>query len=72
MSISGYVDYQRREYCKDVACPVQTLLDKQAPDSAEYEEVRDICKNTCIHSTYEFHHWLITHGYLVVKPQDGV
>lgn len=72
MSISGYVDYQRREYCKDVACPVQTLLDKQVPDSKEYEEVRGICKNNCIHSTYEFHHWLITQGYLVVKPKDGV
>ena len=26
MSIDGYIDYQRREFCKDVQCPVQTGL----------------------------------------------
>ena len=41
MSIEGYIDYQRREYCKDISCPVQLLLDKQKPGSEEYEEVRD-------------------------------
>lgn len=70
MPIDGYVDYERREYCKDIECPVQTLLDKQAPDSAEYEEVRAICKGNCIHTTYEFHHWLIEKGFLVVRPAE--
>jgi len=70
MSIAGYADYQRREYCKDIQCPVQVLLDKQPPDSAEYEEVRAICKTNCIHTTYEFHHWLIEKGFLVVRPQS--
>ena len=69
MPIPGYIDYQRREYCKDIACPVQTLLDKQKPDSEDYEEVRGICKTNCIHTTYEFHHWLIKKGYLVVRPE---
>lgn len=69
MSIAGYVDYQRREYCKDVQCPVQKLLERQAPGSAQYEEVCGICTSNCIHSTYEFHHWLIRKGYLVVKPE---
>lgn len=69
MPISGYIDYARREYCKAIACPIQTLLDKQTPDSDEYEHVRGICKNDCIHSTYEFHHWLIEHGYEVVRPE---
>jgi len=27
-SIEGYVDYTRREFCHDVACPIQSLLDK--------------------------------------------
>ena len=69
MPIEGYVEYQRREYCKDVKCPVQTILDKQKPDSEDYETVRNICKTDCIHSTYEFHHWLIEKGYLVVRPK---
>jgi hypothetical protein len=69
MPIEGYTEYQRREYCKDIACPVQTLLEKQQPDSDEYEEVRGICKTKCIHTTHEFHHWLINKGYLLVRPE---
>jgi len=69
MSISGHSEYRRREYCKDISCPVQLLLDKQEPDSEDYEEVRHICKTNCIHSTYEFHHWLIQKGYLIVRPE---
>jgi len=68
MSIEGYVDYQRREFCKDIQCPVQVLLDKQDPESAAYGEIRSICMSDCIHSTYEFHHWLIEHGFEVVRP----
>lgn len=68
MAIDGYIDYQRREYCKDIKCPVQKVLEKQKPDSLEYEDVRTICMSGCIHSTYEFHHWLIEKGYLLVRP----
>ncbi len=71
MSIAGHIDYQRREYCKDIGCPVQRLLDRQAPDSPEHDEVRGICKSSCIHSTYEFHHWLIEKGYLLVRPEPS-
>jgi len=69
MSIPGYVEYQRREMCKDLPCPIQVLLDKQAEGSPEYEEIRSICKTDCIHTTYEFHHWLIEKGYLLVRPE---
>jgi hypothetical protein len=68
MSILGYVDYKRREYCKAIRCPVQLKLDKQKEGSEEYEGLRKKCKEDCIHTTYEFHHWLIDNGYLVVKP----
>ena len=68
MTIAGYIDYQRREYCHDISCPVQLLLDRQEPGSELYEQVRDICKNSCIHTTYEFHHWLIEKGYELVRP----
>ena len=69
MPIPGYVDYQRREFCKKTGCAIQRQLDKCVAGSAEYEEVRAICQNQCIHTTYEFHHWLIEHGYEVVRPE---
>ena len=70
MPFDGYVEYERREYCKDVGCPVQRLLDKQESGSEAYEDVRNICQASCLHSTYAFHHWLIEKGYLLVRPKD--
>jgi hypothetical protein len=67
-SIEGYVDYQRREYCKDIQCPGQIELEAQEEGSEDYERVRNECKTACRHTTYEFHHWLIGKGYLVVRP----
>ncbi len=69
MSIPGYVDYQRREYCKDVSCPIQLLLNEQEEGSEAHEKIRSICKGDCIHSTYDFHHWLIGKDYLIVRPK---
>jgi len=69
MPIPGYVDYQRREYCKAIRCPVQLELERAPNGSPEYERVRDRCKGACIHTTYEFHHWLTENGYLVVRPE---
>ena len=69
MAIEGYVDYQRREYCKSLPCPVQGLLDGEPEGTARHGQIRDICKTNCIHTTYEFHHWLIQKGYLVVRPE---
>ena len=68
MSINGFSEYKRREYCKDIKCPVQVDLEQQENDSPEYERIRAKCKNSCIHTTYEFHHWLIEHEYLIVHP----
>ena len=69
MSIAGYLDYQRREFCKDVKCPVQQDLEAQAPGSEAYESIRNICKTDCRYTTYQFHHWLIDKGYLLVRPE---
>ena len=69
-SIDGYLDYTRREYCNDVKCPIQSLLNKKVEKSPEYEEIRAICASKCIHSTYEFHHWLLEKGYLIVRPKQ--
>jgi len=68
MPIPGYTDYQRREFCKDVRCPVQLELDKQKEGSEEYEKIRNDCKADCRYTTYQFHHWLIDKGYLIVRP----
>jgi hypothetical protein len=68
MPIAGHVEYQRREYCKDVRCPVQLELDAQTPGSEDYERIRRVCRTDCRHTTYEFHHWLIEKDYLIVRP----
>ena len=68
MPIEGYTDYKRREFCKDVQCMTQMDLDRMKEGSSGYEEIRKRCKEDCIYTTYQFHHWLIEQGYLVVKP----
>ena len=70
MPIKGYIDYQRREYCKDLKCPLQVELDSQKPGSKEYEDIRNICKTDCKYTTYQFHHWLIEKGYLIIRPDS--
>ncbi len=68
MAIPGYFDYKRREYCKGVKCPVQVEMDAKKEGSEEYEKLRQTCQDTCLHTTYEFHHWLIKKGYEIVRP----
>ncbi|OHD72183.1 MAG: hypothetical protein A2W19_14840 [Spirochaetes bacterium RBG_16_49_21] len=68
MKLDGYLEYKRREFCKDVKCPVQLELDGQKEGSHEYERIRNICKSGCRYTTYQFHHWLIEKGYLIIRP----
>lgn len=68
MTIEGYVEYKRREFCKDVKCPVQLELNTRKEGSAEYEQTRAKCSAGCLYTTWQFHHWLIEKGYLIVKP----
>ena len=70
MPIDGYVDYKRREFCKDLKCSIQLELDIQEQGSQDYEKIRNICKTDCKYTTYQFHHWLIDKGYLVVRPKN--
>lgn len=44
MSIEGYIDYQRREFCKDIRYPVQMKLNALDADSEGYQEVRQTCR----------------------------
>ncbi|MCZ7356941.1 MAG: hypothetical protein O8C65_08410 [Candidatus Methanoperedens sp.] len=70
MPIEGFVDYKRREYCNDIECPVQVMMNKKAQGSPDYNDLREICQENCLHTTYEFHHWLIEKGYLLVRPEE--
>ena len=69
-SIDGYIDYKRREYCNEVKCPMQSLLNNEVEKSAKYEEIRAICASNCLHSTHEFHLWLTEKEYLIVRPKQ--
>ena len=70
MSIEGFIDYKRREFCNNVMCKIQVKLNKLVYGSEDYEEFRKTCSEGCIYSTWDFHHWLIEKGYLIVKPKD--
>ncbi len=68
-SIDGYLDYKRREYCNDVKCPVQVLLNEEAENPGKYDQIRAMCARHCVHSTHEFHQWLIEKEYRIVRPK---
>jgi hypothetical protein len=68
MTLPGYVEYKRREFCKDIQCPIQQKLNQQTEGSPEYETTRKKCSTACLYTTWQFHHWLIEKGYLIVKP----
>jgi hypothetical protein len=42
-SLEGYVEYKRREFCKDVKCSVQLELNNQTEGSVAYESTRKKC-----------------------------
>jgi len=70
LSIEDFIGYKRREFCNDILCPVQVELNKLESGSENYEKVRRNCKTACRFTTYEFHHWLIEKGYLIIRPKD--
>jgi len=70
MPMDGYIDYQRREFCKDVQCSTQLELNSMEEGSGDYERIRATCKDSCRFTTYQFHHWLIDKGYLIVRPEE--
>ena len=66
MKVEGFVEYKRREFCKDVNCPVQVELNKQLEGSLAYEQMRKKCGSGCLYTTWHFHHWLIEKGYILL------
>lgn len=45
------------------------MMNKKEQDSEDYNDLREICKENCLHTTYEFHHWLIENGFMLVRPE---
>jgi len=70
MKLEGYKEYGSREFCNDVNCPVQTTLNAIKEKTETYELIRQTCRTACRYSTWQFHHWLIEKGYLIVKQED--
>lgn len=68
MTLEGFIEYKRREFCNDVKCPVQLELNRLADKPEEQERIRYTCINACKYTTWQFHHWLIEKGYLILKP----
>ena len=66
MALEGFSEYKRREFCNDVKCPVQMKLNQQKEKSEEYERIRKICSTDCVYTTWQFHHWLIEKGYIII------
>jgi len=69
MSMEGFTEYKRREFCNEVQCPVQMKLNQLAEKSEEYEKIRRTCSSACVYTTWQFHHWLIEKGYLILMPK---
>ncbi len=67
MPIAGCAEYKSREFCNAVRCPTQMELNTKQKGSKEYEEIRQLCKNACRYTAWQFHHWLMDRGYLILK-----
>jgi hypothetical protein len=72
MNLEGFIEYKRREFCNDVKCPVQALLNAHEANRAEYERVRQTCTSACKFTAWQFHHWLVEKGYLILKPKGSL
>jgi len=66
MSLEGFTEYKRREFCNDVKCPVQMKLNSLTEKSEAHERVRLTCSTACLFTTWQFHHWLIEKGYIII------
>ena len=70
MAPEGFAEYKKRAFCKEVKCAVQLELNKHAEGSVEYEQSRKKCSVACLYTTWQFHHWLIDRGYLLLVNSE--
>jgi hypothetical protein len=69
MPVKDYTEYKKREFCNAIKCPVQLKLNMYKEGSDEYEKIRKTCRSDCKFTAWQFHHWLIENGYLILKPK---
>jgi len=60
-------EYKSREYCKDVECEIQKIIDEDNT-SLELGFAKGYCRNEC--SAYKFHKWLQENNYKIVKENE--
>ena len=65
----GYVEYKRREFCKDVKCPVEEELNKQTEGSPAYEADPSKMHGSRLPLILGSSHWLIEKGNLILKQE---
>jgi len=65
--LDGYVEYQKREFCRVVSCPVQNLLDGETQGSIKYNQIRLICQDDCLQTSHAFHKYLIDNHYQIIR-----
>jgi hypothetical protein len=46
-------------------------LNQQKAKSEAYEQIRKTCSTACVYTTWQFHHWLMEKGYLILKPKSA-
>ena len=46
-------------------------LNRFEEKSDDYEEIRKICGTACRYTTWQFHHWLMDKGYLILRAEDS-
>jgi hypothetical protein len=56
-------EYQSREFCKDVKCPMQRELDNEARDETAQAAIKSVCRNGCVYFSDDLMRWLGEHGY---------
>ena len=59
-------EYQSREYCKDIKCEIQEIIDEDNT-GLEVGFAKGYCRNKC--SAYKFHKWLQEHDYKILKSR---
>lgn len=59
------VEYSSREYCRDIECGMQKLIDNDTESGKLF--AKSFCRKEC--EAHKFHKWLQEHDYKIVKSK---
>ena len=45
-------------------------LNRQTEKSEAYEQIRRKCSTACVFTTWQFHHWLLEKGYIIIASSN--